>query len=324
MNVHSIVKHIGMKISIMKNRFIYSCLDDEKGKLKRICLHFLLRGRKICCFYGFCHMPVYKKILMDTKEFKKQYLLLGGEGLRECIRLYPQYINKKSAWDKADVFVYAYGILGGEGVPTVADILEWLPEETVIIPITNAAFKGYMPQHAEKGIPDKRYFNWGDKNLNDILMGKRDSQELDRLKDNEYYSKEFVNHFFDKSLKKLNNYEENCVVKIADYLEAHGRKRILYHSFSHPEPEVMLELGKRLANVLGIESIKTNIEEPALNLTVHEEAVYPSVIHGLGIENGAGGGRRIRPGNEKVDYTFEEYLQQYMDKGREKLQLEHQ
>lgn len=312
-------------LDFINDKFLYFCLDyseSERGikpVLHKCGLNFMLKGRKLICFYGECHIDVYTDLLLKSKSFRKKYLILGGKEIAYLANKHSHFIKRKEAWDKIDVIIYNPGIPDREGAPPLCDVLDWMPKEALRIEVTNAAFKGYMPQHTDRIFLNRGYFIWGDKNLNRLLKeGEIDRNSVQELAKEDFYSEEYVNSYFDKSIKRMKLYEKHCNVKIADYIEVHGREEVLYYSVTHPEFNIMLEITKRIAQMLGInreEILSSNKNASGvLELHSHGEVVYPSVYKGLQIKEDPYE-RRIQPGNYKISYTFEEYISEYIRMG---------
>lgn len=272
------------------------------------------RKKKLIGFYGECHMYIYGAALLKCRDLKKKYVLLGGKEIEYLARWYGKQINKKSAWNHLDILIYNTGVPERLGAPTLKDIMDWLPDNCQKIEVTNAAFKGYMPQHTERVFKNNGFFIWGDKNLNTIIdTGDTENSHVDN------YTVDYINGYFDKAIKHMKLYERKCTVQIADYIEKYGRDRVLYYSVTHPETEIMLEITRRILECLGI---KHNLNDSFLNnsqfdLHSHGEVVYPSVFKALGIK-GNPFERIIQPGNYKdLQYTFEQYICEYVKMGKE-------
>lgn len=325
-----IVRKCGRIRDYVRNNFLYFCMDyssDEKIRYscRKILLRWLLRGRKLVGFYGECHIYVYAELLRKSREFKRKYVAVGDKEIEYLIRYHKQ-INKPSVWNKLDVLVFNSGVPIRQGGPGLSEVLEWLPKEALRIGVTNATFLGYMPQHTSRVFPNQGYFIWGDKNLNRILEAEENIDEnLRILGGEEYYSVAQVQEHFSKAIKKLSTYEKNCIIKIADYIEENGRNRILYYSVTHPETEIMIELARRIAEKLDVHDIGNtdSFETELFNLHSHGEVVYPSVCKGLGISDALASNRKIQPGNYPVEYTFEEYIREYVNRAGMKEERNH-
>lgn len=297
-------------------------LRENNKILGNVFSKILLRGRKLVAFYGECHIYLYNAYFVSCKDFKKRYKIVGGKEIEYLAHYHKKQINRSTSWKYVDVLIYNSGIPQRDNAPSLECVLEWLSEKCQKIEVTNAVFKGYMPQHTEKKFENNGYFVWGDKNLNKLLeLDNIDDNLLNELRAREYYSSEYVNTFFDKSIARMKQYERGCTVKIADYVEENGKARVLYYSVTHPENEVMEEIAKRILLLLGIEEDKITLigkSNCSFDLHSHGEVVYPSVWYGLEIE-GEPENRKIQPGNYKaIQLTFDDYIKNYIEMGKAK------
>ena len=306
MKYQNYMERIKSKLSrigdFIHDRLIYFGLRSE-GFMQKVLLQVMLHGRKLVGFYGECHMYVYGGYLANIESVKKRYCLLGTKEIEYLVHWHGKEILQKSSWAKLDVLIY-----------------NPIPEQCKKIEVTNAAFKGYMPQHTERIYKNGGFFVWGDKYLNELLE-KDDISEDDYevLESVDYLSADEVNAYFEKSIKRMKMYERQCTVKIADYIECNGKDRILYYSVTHPETEVMIELTNRILAELGIEgadiSTKIDVSDGMYDLHSHGEAVYPFVLNGLGIKNVTE--RKIQYGNYKyIQLAFKDYLKEYVRLGK--------
>ncbi|WP_130836628.1 WcbI family polysaccharide biosynthesis putative acetyltransferase [Lachnoclostridium sp. Marseille-P6806] len=306
----------------LKDRAVYWCLLHDAGRkysLSHFVLWLLRRGRKLVYFYGECHINIYREALGHNAEFRKRYLMVGARDTEYLAAKHGDRLLRRESWSKADVLIYNFGVPERPDVPALSSVLEWIPETCFQISVTNAVFKGYMPQHTERVFANEGYFVWGDKNLNHILSSEEDpEEELSHLAGEDFYDPDYVDRYFSKSLRHLKLYEKGCDIGIADYIEEHGKERILYYSVTHPEQEIMLEISRRLALKLGIAPAGNGGPDAAdiMELHSHGEVVYPSVCKALGLP-GECKKRAINPGNYNALYTFSEYMREYVRAYRE-------
>lgn len=298
---------------------VYKCLEKDRPKESGL-LRIILRGRKLVGFYGECHMYIYGGYLSSVRELKKYYYLLGAKEIEYLVRWHSTRINNRNVWNKLDVLIYNPGVPDRKGAPSLGAVLEWIPDNCKRIEVTNAVFKGYMPQHTEKVFKNDQLFIWGDKNINKLLNEKESESKLEELLSESFYDPQFVIDYFEKSIKRLKQYEQRCTIKIADYIEENGKKRPLFYSVTHPEDEIMRELTLRIMNELGLERRElrnTSGQAGLFDLHTHGEVIYPSVCKALGFSNEVLE-RTIHPGSYKnLDYTFEKYVKEYYRMGKE-------
>lgn len=305
--VRRAVGKAGRVLDFLSNEIKYAMLNAGL-------VGFLKGRKKLIGFYGECHIYIYGAALSRCSALTKDYVLLGAKEIEYLAKWHSKRINQASAWNHLDVLIYNPGVPDREGAPSLNQVLTWLPEGCRRISVTNAAFKGYMPQHTDRVFRNEGCFIWGDKNLNALLKEGKTDGSVDNI-----YTQQYVNEFFDKSVRLMKMYERDCTIRIADYIESHGRERVLYYSVTHPETEIMEELTRRILKELGVDqNVRSkDMSNAQFDLHSHGELVYPCVYTGLGIKEDPYA-RRIQPGNYKDKvYTFKEYLSEYLRLGKE-------
>ena len=106
-------------------------------------------------------------------------------------------------------------------------ILTALKKECKRICIPNMFFSGYYPQLCFYNKYNKsRLFGDGDSNINSLYeKNQLTKSNIDRLNDENYYSKEEVLNFLAQSFEELRKREnEHCDIIISDYLENNYKK----------------------------------------------------------------------------------------------------
>lgn len=301
---------------VCNDKLVYqACKKYDAGSVfGKVLARLVIGNKKIVVLYGHCHMTVYRAYLEQCREFKKRYKIFG-EDLGYIGRFFPDEINDKSIWNHANFVVYNPWMPIPDGLPKLEEIQSKMAEETKLINITNAAFKGYFPQHTTNS---NERFCWGDKNLNNLLDSKNpiDDEMIEQLLSENYYSTETVNKYFDGCIKNLRTVEKFCDIGIVDFIEKYGRTKVLYYSMTHPTNEVMFELSLRLLHEIGIEKdITPKTKKKLPNLRHHAEVIYPSVWRALGIV-GDPYERKISPGNDSTENCgVKEYFVGYIEDG---------
>ena len=270
----------------------------------------LVRGRrKIVALYGECHMDVVGGILSRHKAFRKKYILLWKNNISILSTRYKRLLFSEKLWKNVDLLVYNAMLPPRSGSPNISEVLKMMGNKEGIS-VTNAAFKGYFPQHtADTANKDK--FAWGDRNINDFVSKGMDRENIYlELSSRDFYSQEAVLSFWNKAIVTLKAYEKNCDIMISDYLEDNGRKSVLYYSVTHPSFDVMLELTNRILERINVERVSGVRKGDVLELENHAEPVYPSVYAGLGMKDKSAQ-RLVSPGNQGDLYDFREYVYEY-------------
>lgn len=316
--MRNLFQKVGKALEFFRTLAFYSLMDckDDNGSFKPRLLRLLKGNRKIVTFYSDCHNVVYADILRHSRAMKEKCIVLGCNDIRSLKNRYPKYVSSQNVWRHADVFIYTPGIPARENIPTIDEILTWLPENVQIIRVTNAAFRGYYPQHTARPVFPYGRFVWGDKNLNRMLQaGKTDETAVLAMERQDYFTSEQVLDNWNLSLKMLRLHERECDIGVADYIEEHGRERILYWSTTHPKNVVLLHACKKMFARLGVIFDVKAPPEAFTDLRHHGEAVYPSTCFALGIDAKQAEEQRIKPGKGAEVFTFGEYLREYIRTG---------
>ncbi len=309
-------------ITKYREKLYYYVLDCDFSlfqPLQRAMYTFLTRNKRIIGFYGECHITIYSNYLKSSPILMDRYRLVFAEDINRIARRIPQILGKKRIWNKCDFLIYNFNFPINDGVPRLSLVESWLPDSCKKVSVTNVVFDGYFPQHTNRVFSNDKYFIWGDKNLNRILeSGSFD--EVYSLFDDNYYSKDDVVRFYERALKRLKMIEKDCCIRIADYVERHGKERVLFYSTTHPESEIMVELTRRILIELGERNDEMQIDYDSLsslyNLQCHGEIVYPSVYLHLGLP-GSYKDRIITPGKHmECHYDFEQYVDEYLQMGQ--------
>jgi hypothetical protein len=287
------------------------CIDSDVEK-ERLIRKFA-NGRKVCTTYGLCHMNIYKKILLETREFKQRYMLIDLQPWNLCYRNKDiQALNNQMVWKTSDILIC--GVLGfnkntPDYIPSMSRVLQMIREDCQVIRISMGAFKGFFPQHTEI----KNFSEWGDKNINRFLSeGKSVDEIKEIILSEDFYSRDKFLNFFDKQLELLERSERDCDVKIADYVRELSKSKITHNSLTHSIPEVMVELSRRLLLALSIDAELPDFkDEQFLNIENSGEIVYPSVLKALGLVNKENMGRKVNAFG--MTLTIEEYIEKYID-----------
>ncbi len=288
------------------------------------------QGRYICTTYGLCHMSVYKTILKGNYEFQSKYMLLDIPNLNSMKDKNYHVLKEDVIWQMSDVFICgmiskAISVRGN--FPSLVEVSKKLKRGCTVIRISSAAFKGYFPQQAEnrnssqdeKGIPIKQYFAWGDKNINRLYKQGKSIEEIKKIiLDDDFYDKERCIQFFENELALLEREEAKCDVKIVDYIRRTAKHKVTHYSFTHPIPEIMLELARRLLSALDIENnnLDKYIHQKFLRLDANEEIIYPSVLKALKLNEEIYMKRKVKPGHilfEGEKLSNEEYVEKYIE-----------
>lgn len=306
------VPYIYLRYSSIDIGFLEFCTSDDERKafLKK-----LSSGKKLCALYGFCHMNVYAPLLLRSKQFTENYCLLSLPNANsEGINL--DVLKMPCIFSVLDLLVlgrvYPEEIFG---TPDWKTVKSWVSSNCDVILVSNAAFRGYFPQHA-KGIAQTKEQIWfGDKNLNKMIKeGKTVDEIIQIMRKSDFYDVDNINRFYENELRKLELSESECDVQISDYIRRYGRCKRLMYSTTHPIESVMKELTARLFAKMGLDTkmLESIPEDEMLSLKLNGEFIYPSVYNALGISEIDENERVCVGENRNVGLTLSEYVNLYV------------
>lgn len=292
----------------------YDLVKDKNRMREYICAS---KGRKKVVFaYGMCHMWVYRDMLNACNDFKKKYIFVDLPLVYETKLPHYGTLGDEYVWSAVDVVLMnPEKSYSGVDLMSFDRIKQWVPDNTQVIQITNAACRGYFLQH--KMAKGNTYrFCWGDKNIDKLCQEGKNIDEIKAIILNEnFYSKEKVLRWAHHAIELLRLQEEECDVKIADFVEEHFNNKLLYYSCTHPTTQVMYELAKRIAKLLGIKDLEIPMEDDLYyQLDGHEEIVYPSVVKHLGLPESVMC-RKYNPGDyygRQKKISIEQYITEYV------------
>lgn len=307
------------RLNYIRFAIVSYCLDYDdcdfsfKGIIKRIVMSTYIRKRRIIMIYGDCQLLVCGWMLHNSKKLGKKYVIIGNDMIENLAGKFKKHMYSPNFWKGVNILIYNPGVPARNGIPLIDDVLEWMGDDKEIIRVTNATFKGYFPQYIA---PKCKFgFTCGDKNL-DRLVDEDEvitKEDINIILSEEYYSNEYVYSQYNKALNLLRIYEKKCDIKVADYIEKKGNKRILYYNYVHPKNEVLSVIADRILVMLGLpkNGLKINCRNTP-NLRNSGQPVYPSVLKSLGLNPNQE--QVIQPGmDETVELPLEDYMYAYVD-----------
>ena len=180
---------------------------------------------------------------------------------------------------------------------------EELPEDCQTIFIATPEFRGYCPQTPKKESIVNKYHIFPhdgypvgfvmreDMNINKVI----DSEEkvdmkslIGRLKDENFYSRDYVLRNYNISVNILRHAEKDCDIKISDYFINNMSTKKTAKEYSHYQNDLILEMCRRLIEYLepNWDSGKNKIPEVKDDiLPFTEMPVYPCVAKHLGLND---------------------------------------
>jgi hypothetical protein len=180
---------------------------------------------------------------------------------------------------------------------------EELPGDCQIIFIATPEFRGYWPQTPKKESVVNKYHIFPhdgypvgfvmreDMNINRAI----DSEEkvdvellIRRLKDENFYSRDYVLRNYNVSVNILRHAEKDCDIKISDYFINNVSTKKTAKEYSHYQNDLILEMCRRLIEYLepNWDSEKYKVLEVKDDISPFTEMpVYPCVARHLGLND---------------------------------------
>lgn len=84
-------------------------------------------------------------------------------------------------------------------------------------------------------------------------QGKGIDDIVDMIQNKDVYSSEMILENFENEIHKLQERERECDIKISDYILDNYQKQQTFYDHNHPAKDVIMEKGRRILKVLGIE-----------------------------------------------------------------------
>lgn len=157
-------------------------------------------------------------------------------------------------------------------------------------------------------------FPHGDKNLNFYIEFEesKGGEEvlIEKLKAQDFYSKDEVLTIFQKYISKIRQREENWDVKILDFILENYCNFKLFYDPGHPTNIVMVEIVKRILKLLGLPY--DDLNEITYQMDSYECPIYRSVSKALNLKYEDINLRK--QGMKLCDYEmdFDEWVREYI------------
>lgn len=246
--------------------------------------------KEIICVYGNCQNISINTLITSSNILNEKYILLDMPPIQD-LKEERQLGISENILKEVDIFVYQEVSSHNKFSPMLASsfILNKLNENAKTICIPNAYFTGYFPQVCDNPYNPflKQYSNtpfpYGDENIQ-RMEGRYSAKEIAEIIDaDNFYTAEECKNNVEESLSQLEKREENCDVKISDYITIHYKKRLLFYTPNHPTNEVLAELVKRIFMLCGVRVEDIRLEKAWEN-NGREIFIYPSVRKNLQLE----------------------------------------
>lgn len=273
--------------------------------------------KKIAVVYGNCQ-SMYLSALLQRTKLSEEYIF--------CMLPWIQNIvdEKVSGFDsrymsKISLFVYQIAKLDnafGENLSTDL-ILPLLNENCIKVSVPFVYFNAYFPQYIKNKRNDdtrrgKGHVPYGDKLIQEYLENGYGIQKTAILLGKEdLYTKEQVLENYEITIKELEKREEQCDVKILDYLVENYQNQYLFYSPSHPTNLCLIEVVNRVLEYIGMAKEELSVFEGVEENDSAEMYIYPSVKKNLGLNFERKKFCLYRDNSNTPLQSIEEYVQEY-------------
>ena len=101
---------------------------------------------------------------------------------------------------------------------------------------------------------------WRDKNIENMFAAGAGIEDIvNMIENDDVYSKDMLIENFQNEICKLQRREEKCNIKISDYILENYTKQQIFYDPHHPTKEIIIEKGRRILRLLGIEINETHM-----------------------------------------------------------------
>ena len=236
--------------------------------------------KELAILYGNCHFSVLEQYLRSNPVFNKKYYMrfyyvaernpYPKKAELDCCKL---LISQDIREDNSLHIPGAEELCSGTGKDCIKILVPNLLgcnlffSQAQDLKIDNNAVLKHMNDEAilNREIKAKEWSvtwisGWRDRNIENIYeSGGGVNEIIDMIENGTMYSSQSVLKNFKDQIKKLQKREENCDIKISDYILANYTQRQLFYDPNHPTSDVIMEKGRRILRLLGMEINETNI-----------------------------------------------------------------
>lgn len=250
---------------------LFHHIKDNQSVFK----HFFKRKKRIAILAN-CQGGIYKTLLMNDKTFNNQF---------EFIDLPLVFTLTEEDKDKVYDIVRSIDVLFYQPLQAqkfepffIENLKKSMPSFSSTFSIPVLYFNFYAPHtiYVLPGESPKFDIEYHDLN---ILLGWyhniNTSDLLVKLNDNTYYSKELMDDISVINFSRLREREKKIDLKYADFLESKFKDKVLFHTFNHPDNEILTDMASKIALKLGFQLEVNEFTQDLLgNVKV---GIYPSI-----------------------------------------------
>lgn len=319
-NIKSYFIYIGCKYHTY--RIIADQLETYGLDEMRDFLWYDLYKKKIVVLHGNCHMSILRQYLMATKKFIEEgYSVYPNQLIHENKK---GYINENVL--QACNILIQQDIRGENefGYKLSTDYLSSkLNREAKNIRIPNLYLIGYSffplqkwnvnnePLRKINPIKDgifPRIISVIDEML---AEGKTESKIIEGVMNPQLLSKDEILANFEKYISKIRTREEECDIKISDFILQNYQEQKIFYDVAHPTNYIIEEIWRQVCGLMGIKAeLEYSIND---NLGAYEDPVLPCVQNALGLRYNRDSIRTSDCAYRLLEYmNLEEYVKEYI------------
>lgn len=280
----------------------------------------IVNKKKVMIFTGLCDIRALANLIRFMDEFRDEYNIFhflydvenntrySSKILNRLIRICDVYLysdNGKEVYNFAEHEMPA--TCRRICVPTIRFFGLWPQINFNHIHYVNK----YYVRPANKS--DGAFFA-GDLEINKrIDLGMTWEEIYREISNTSFYTKEFVEKNFEKSIRQMEYFEGDKELKIVEYIKNNYKKESLFKDYLHCKNIILFEYIKQIADILNLDIDYNNLNDIKKDVHPYTEIpIYPAVAKHLDIEWVNGETKWfVRSYNEPRYVTFKEYVEWY-------------
>ena len=248
-------------------------------------LDALINGKKIVLLHGNCHMSRIEQ-MFNTPELNKNFYVYPVP----LIYLNKQGYIEDDVISNVDIFIHQDirddNVFGYRLSDSYLRNCQKKVCQDICIPNLFGVGRAFFPN---AGMSNKRdhciYSGMKLFPYEELLIQEKDDcfSFVNKIKDNNLWSYEYVKNNFDTNMEKLKQREKNCDVIISDYIIDNYKKYRCFWDVGHPTNRVIKEICQRIIKKIGggysLSGLVLNNE-----MDTYQMPIYNCVIEKLSLE----------------------------------------
>lgn len=285
-------------------------------------IQYNLFNKKMAIYWGNCHAMITAQLLSSNPEFFKNYSFYNSKNLWDCTEKNINY----NALKNCELVIYQ-DIRQNNSIGPFAsseNMKKYLKEDCKLIRIPNLyGYSKFLYPQTEQSAKaavdnafymDNKWWLWyRDKFIDEYIENNNNYsiesliEYLKQIKLDTQYLDEQIQIFWEK----IDKADEQCSVKIKDFIIRNFHDRQLFIDIEHPHFVLLEEYSRQICSILGI---NCNIfSEKDCALYGHSIVVYPQVKEYLKLNWDDNNCKQYKTKESLTETTidFEEYVKQY-------------